>query len=287
MGISGEAPRTVGVEVVDMDTLCTEFARQVRCDVIKILHRSKDSHIGTCFSCIDILSVLYNAVLNIDPQNPNMENRDIFIMSKGHGAAAIYSTLARRGYYSVDLLETYCKNGSDLAGHVRKFVVPGIECSAGSLGHGLSLATGIGYANRLKKSPGRVFVLMGDGECNEGSVWEAAMLAAFHKLSNVVAIIDRNRLQSYNSDEKVLNMGDMGEKFRAFGWRTADISGHDIPLLIKTLQNASIDVPAPPMAVIAHTIKGKGVSFMENRLEWHFKSPNDEELDIGLRELMK
>jgi transketolase len=187
----------------------------------------------------------------------------------------------------VELLDSYIKNGSDLAGHVRKLVVPGVECSAGSLGHGLPVATGIGYGNRVNGSPGRVFVLMGDGECNEGSVWEAAMLAAFHRLSNIVAIVDRNKLQSYSSDEKVLNMGDIGEKFRAFGWRTVDISGHDIPLLINTLQNACMDVPAPPMAVIAHTIKGKGVSFMENKLEWHFKSPNDEELAIGLRELMK
>ena len=270
-----------------METLCKEFARQARIDVIKILHRSKDSHVGTCFSCLDILAVLYNAVLNIDPKNPDMEDRDIFIMSKGHGAAALYSTLARRGYFPAELLESYCKVGSDLAGHVRKFVVPGVDCSAGSLGHGLSLATGIGYANRLKGSPGRVFVLMGDGECNEGSVWEAAMLAAYHKLSNIVAIVDRNRLQSYNSDEKVLGMGDIGEKFRAFGWRTADISGHDIPALISTLQTACSKEPAPPLAVIAHTIKGKGVSYMENKLEWHFKSPNDEELEIGLRELMK
>lgn len=270
-----------------MDYLCENFSRELRCDVIKILHRSKDSHIGTCFSCIDILSVLYNEILNINPNEPEMKERDLFFMSKGHGAAAMYATLARKGYFSLDLLESYCVNGSDFAGHVRRFVVPGIDFSSGSLGHGLSVATGVAYANRLSKNPGKVFVLMGDGECNEGSVWESAMFASKHNLSNIIAIVDRNNLQCYGSDDEVLKMGNLGEKFEAFGWKAVDVDGHDISELIEVFKKLYSEDRNKPVVVIAHTVKGKGVSFMENKLEWHFKSPNDEQLILGLEELMR
>lgn len=262
-----------------------EFAREVRKDVAKILHRTRDSHIGGGYSAIDILSVLYTRVLNITPENLADPNRNVFILSKGHIAATLYTVLAHKGIIPVEDLDKHTVNGENYAGHSRRYVVPGVEMSAGSLGHGANVGLGMAYAKRCMGYNGNVYVLMGDGECNEGSVWEAAMAAARFSLSNLVLIIDRNRLQSYGSDVEVMNMGDMAEKFRSFGCNALEIDGHNYGQILRALMTSTARMPSAPTVIVANTTKGKGASFMENRLEWHFKSPNDEQLEIILKEL--
>lgn len=230
------------------------------------------------------MAVLYTKILNISKDNLEDPNRDIFILSKGHIAATMFTVLAHKGIIPMEHLELHIKDGENYAGHTRRSVVPGIEASAGSLGHGYSLALGIAYAKRLEKRDGKVYVLLGDGECNEGSIWESAMFASRFKLGNLVVIVDRNRLQSYGSDEAVLNMGNLAEKFSAFGCRTIDIDGHDYEQIFEALNQVGASAYDIPTVIIAHTIKGKGASFMENRIEWHFKSPNDEQLKKILEE---
>lgn len=264
-----------------------EFARQVRIDVAKMTNRTRDSHIGGGYSAIDIMSVLYKRVLNINSSNLHDPGRNVFILSKGHIAASYYAVLAHMGIIPMEDLKKHVSNGENYPGHTRRYVTPGVEMSAGSLGHGPSVGAGMAYAKRLKGLAGNVYVLMGDGECNEGSVWEAAMLAAKFHLSNLVYIIDRNRLQSYGSDVEVMDMGDMKAKFDAFGCNAIEIDGHNYDQIYRALMTACGRNQSKPTVIIADTIKGKGVSFMENRLEWHFKSPNDEQLATALEELSK
>jgi transketolase len=190
--------------------------------------------------------------------------------------------LAKRGFIPGSDLDLYCADGSHYTGHPIRDFIPGVEISSGSLGHGLPMATGMAVACRKKKDTGRIFCLMGDGECNEGSVWEAAMFASKHQLSNLTVIVDRNGLQSYGRDKDVLNMGDIAEKFHVFGWDTVDIDGHDHPAIEEVLR---IQPKQKPFAIIAHTIKGKGISFMENKLEWHFLSPKEQDFERGMKEL--
>ncbi|MEG0616762.1 MAG: transketolase [Oscillospiraceae bacterium] len=261
-----------------------EFAKAVRIDAAKMLCRTRDSHIGGGFSSADILAVLYTQILNINKDNLDDPNRDIFILSKGHIAATMYAVLANKGIIPKEHLERHLVDGENYAGHTRRYVVPGIEASAGSLGHGLSVGMGMAYAKRMQGYNGTVYVLMGDGECNEGSVWEAAMLGARFNLGNLVFIVDRNRLQSYGSDVQVMNMGSMSAKFAAFGCNAVEIDGHNYDEIYTALNNAGKSAYAPPTAIIANTIKGKGGSFMENKLEWHFKSPNEEQLNQIIKE---
>ena len=265
-----------------------EFARAVRIDVAKVLNRTNDSHIGGGYSAIDILSVLYTSVLRYDPDHMEDPGRDIFILSKGHIAASFYTVLAHAGIIPIEDIQKHIENGECYAGHTRKYStngVRGVEMSAGSLGHGANVGLGMAYAKRLQGLEGNVYVLLGDGECNEGSVWEAAMLAAKLRPGNLTYIIDRNRLQSYGSDVEVCDMGDMVAKFRSFGCQVIEIDGHDYAQIYRALQTGNGRNGAAPTVVVANTVKGKGGSFMENRLEWHFKSPNDEQLAILLKEL--
>lgn len=262
-----------------------EFARMVRCEVAKINCRTRDSHIGGGYSAVDIMSVLYTRIMNISRENLNDPNRDIFILSKGHIATTMYSVLAYAGIIPYEDLEKHLCNGENYAGHTRRYTVPGIEMSAGSLGHGSCVGCGMAYGKRVQGYQGNVYVLMGDGECNEGSVWESAMFAAKFKLTNLVLIVDRNHFQAYGSDEEVLNMGNLEEKFRSFGCNAVTIDGHNYEIIEKTLKEAVGREDGKPTVIIADTIKGKGVSFMENRLEWHFKSPNEEQLAQALEEL--
>lgn len=262
-----------------------EFARRVRLDVARINNRTNDSHIGGGYSSVDILSVLYTKVLNINKENLEDPNRDIFLLSKGHIATTMYTVLAHAGIIPYEDLEKHLVCGEKYAGHTRKFFVPGIEMSAGSLGHGSCVGCGMAYAKKIKHLDGRVFVLMGDGECNEGSVWESVMFAAKFKLSNLVFIVDRNKLQAYGFDKDVLDMGSLRDKFCAFGCNAVDLDGHNHAALYNIFSNKSMEWKDKPLVVIADTIKGKGVSFMENKLEWHFKSPNDEEWKIIQEEL--
>lgn len=263
------------------------LARQVRRDVAKITNRTRDSHIGGGYSAIDIMAVLYTRVLSITKDNLDDPGRNIFILSKGHIAASYYTILAHRGIIPMEDLEKHTQNGENYAGHTRRYVTPGVEMSAGSLGHGPSIGAGMAYAKRLRALPGNVYVLMGDGECNEGSVWETAMFAAKFQLSNLVLIIDRNRLQSYGSDVEVMDMGDLKAKFAAFGCNALEIDGHDYDQIYRALMTSCGRNQSRPTVIIANTVKGKGVSFMENRLEWHFKSPNNEQLAIALEELRR
>lgn len=269
----------------ELITDSVEFARRVRVDVAKTNCRTRDSHIGGGYSAIDVMAVLYTQILNITRENLNDPNRNIFILSKGHIATTMFTVLAHAGIIPYEDLEKHLLNGDNYAGHTRRYTVPGIEMSAGSLGHGPGVGCGMAYAKRIRGYTGHVFVLMGDGECNEGSVWESAMFAARFELSNLVFIVDRNHLQAYGRDEQVLNMGNLEEKFKSFGCRAVTIDGHNHDLIKKTLDKAiSTDIQLPTV-IIADTIKGKGVSFMENKLEWHFKSPNEEQLRMALEEL--
>lgn len=262
-----------------------EFARAVRMHAAKTLMRTRDSHIGGGYSSADILAVLYTRILGLTPDNLGDPDRNVFLLSKGHIAATFYTTLAYAGLIPMGDLELHVADGENYAGHTRKFVVPGVEMSAGSLGHGANLGTGIAYAKKLQGQGGRVFVLMGDGECNEGSVWEAMMFAAKLRLGNITFIVDRNRLQSYGSDVEVCNMGNLAGKFESFGCEVIEIDGHNYAEIYRALMTAHSRNQAAPVVVVADTVKGKGVSFMENRLEWHFKSPNKEQLKMIREEL--
>lgn len=262
-----------------------EFARRVRIDVAKINYRTRDSHIGGGYSAIDIIAVLYTQILKLNRENLQDPNRNVFILSKGHIATTMFAVLAHAGIIPYEDLDKHLQNGENYAGHTRRYTVPGVEMSAGSLGHGSGVGCGMAYAKRVQNYMGNVYVLMGDGECNEGSVWESAMFAARFQLSNLVLIVDRNHLQAYGSDEQVLNMGDLEEKFTSFGCNAVTINGHDYEQIKSVLVSAVSDKPKKPTVIIADTVKGKGVSFMENKLEWHFKSPNEEQLKIALKEL--
>lgn len=248
-----------------------------------MVHAAKASHIGGCLSMADILAVLYTRILRVDPADPRSADRDRFVLSKGHATAILYAALAESGFFSPDELTNYCRDGSVLTGHV-SHAVPGVEVSTGSLGHGLPIAIGMALAARSEGRGSRVFCLLSDGECDEGSNWEGILFAPHHKLSNLCAIVDFNKIQSFGSVAEVLNLDPFADKWRSFGWHVEEIDGHDITSLERVLSA----VPAAseqPTVVIAHTIKGKGVSFMENKLEWHYRSPSDELLAQALAEV--
>jgi transketolase len=247
-------------------------------------HRANSSHIGSCLSIADLLAVLYGGQLRVDPTRPQWEERDRFILSKGHAAAALYAALAERGFFPLSWLETYCRDGSHLAGHVTSPGVHGVEVSTGSLGHGLSIACGMALAAKRDARSHRIFVLLSDGECDEGSTWEAALFAPHHHLDNLIAIVDYNKIQSLGSVKEVLDLNPLPAKWRAFRWGVREINGHDFAQIRDCLQDVPFE-PERPSCIIAHTVKGKGISFMENKLAWHYKSPNREELTQALAEV--
>ena len=260
------------------------LATQIRVHALRMIHRAQSSHIGTSLSATDLLAVLYTRVLRIDPSQPDRPDRDRFILSKGHGCAAVYAVLAERGFFPKEWLDTYYQDGSHLAGHITHYGVPGVEASTGSLGHGLSIGCGIALAGKRDGCSYRVFVLLSDGECDEGSTWEAALFAPHHRLDNLVAIVDYNKIQSFGTVKEVLDLDPLASKWQAFGWATREIDGHDFV----QIENALLSVPfetGRPSCIIAHTVKGKGVSFMEGQLAWHYKAPNDEQLRQALAEL--
>ncbi len=263
------------------DTLA--LAKIIRRDALRMVHLAKASHIGSALSIADIVAVLYGQALRIDPNNPNWEERDRFILSKGHACVAIYAALAARGFFPRSKLMEYGKDHSDMMSHI-SHKIPGVEFSTGSLGHGLPFGTGKALAAKQRKAGWRTFVLLSDGELGEGSNWEACLFASHHRLDNLVAIIDYNNLQSLTTVAETLALEPLTEKFRAFGWATHEIDGHDHDALKQAL-SAPRQVPGKPCALIAHTTKGKGVSFMENSVKWHYKNPGDEELAQALIEL--
>lgn len=261
-----------------------ELARAVRLDVLEMIHRSRASHIASAFSVADILSVLYHDVMKYDPADPNFADRDKLILSKGHAGSALYAVLAESGFFPKDWLLHYDENGSPLSGHVSHKGVPGVEFSTGSLGHGVCVACGMALANRIDGRKGRVYAIVGDGECDEGSVWEAALFANQMRLSNLTLIVDHNCLQGLGPCEEMMDLIDLGEKFRSFGWNVAETDGH----LHEALRSAffkRFEGSENPVCVIAHTVKGKGVSFMENSVLWHYRDPQGQDYERALSEL--
>jgi transketolase len=249
-----------------------------------MVHRAHSSHIGSCLSIADLLAVLYGGVLYIDAAHPDAPDRDRFILSKGHAAAIYYAVLAERGFFPKSWLDSYGEDGSPLAGHVTKHGVPGVEFSTGSLGHGLSIGCGIALSAKRSGREFRTYVLLGDGECGEGSIWEAALFAAHHRLNNLVVLVDHNKLQGLDRVQEVLTLGDLGGKWAAFGWAVEYVDGHDHEALRAALLSAKSQ-PKKPTALIAHTIKGSGVSYMEDQLIWHYKSPDEQQLEQALQEV--
>lgn len=260
-----------------------ELARQVRRHAVSMCAAANASHVGTCLSVADILAVLYSRILRHDPARPDWPDRDRFILSKGHGAAALYAVLAERGFIPVGQLADYCADGSALTGHV-SHAVPGVEFSTGSLGHGLSVGCGLALAAKRGRETWRVFVVLSDGELDEGSNWEAAMFAAHHGLDNLVAVVDYNKIQSYGRVADVLGLEPLAAKWQAFGWATREADGHDATTLGQILSGVPLE-PGRPSVVVAHTVKGKGVSFMEDDLAWHYRSPTDDLLRRAMDEL--
>ena len=261
-----------------------ELAHKIRLDVLNMTSTGGGSHIGSCLSIADIVAVLYANILNVSPENPSDPNRDIFILSKGHAGAAVYSALAQSGFFATEKLTQHYKDGSDLCGHVSHKGIPGVEISTGSLGHGLSVAAGFALGAKLDDSRRKVFTLLSDGECDEGSVWETILFAPHHKLDNLVAIIDYNKIQSLELVSETLGLEPFVDKWKAFGWAVVEVDGHDH----KALENALKALPAEndkPTCVIAHTTKGKGVSFMENSVLWHYRVPQGEEYEAALKEI--
>lgn len=260
-----------------------QLAWLIRRHGIEMTHLSGGSHIASVMSVADIIAVLYADILEYDPARPEWDGRDRFIMSKGHAGAAVYAALAESGFFDVGELRSHYADGSRLSGHVSHYI-PGVDFSTGSLGHGLSAAAGMALAAVQDGKPHRVFAVLGDGECDEGSVWEAALFANHYRLENLVAVIDHNRMQSLDYCENTLELEDLGAKWRAFGWNVIRLDGHDHNALRSALADTHNEAHKPTV-VIADTVKGKGVSFMENEAGWHGKAPSAEQLEAALAEL--
>ena len=260
-------------------------ARQLRYRIVVTSHRSGTPHLGSCLSCVDILVAAYFSVLKLDPHAPRGLDRDRFILSKGHAAPALFQVLAMRGFYPEAMLEHYGEDGGVFAEHPpTPDQLPGIEAATGSLGHGLPIGLGFALAGRIQARDYRVMALLSDGECNEGSVWEAALLAGAQRTRNLCAIVDFNKWQATSRSEETMALSPLADKWRAFGWRAIEIDGHDMGALIEAMQ------PAPgederPTAIVAHTVKGKGVSFMEDDNNWHYRIPTADEVTLAGREL--
>jgi len=262
-----------------------EMCKSVREDIVTMTHDAGSGHPGGSLSAVEIMTALYfGGIMQVDPENPDWEDRDRFILSKGHVAPVVYSVLARRGFFPVSAMKTLRRMGSILQGHPHMASTPGLDCSAGSLGQGLSVANGIAMAFRKKQKKQRVYCLMGDGELQEGQIWEAAMTAPQHKLDNVCAIVDYNHVQLDGTIEEIKDLGDLALKWKAFGWNVIETDGNDIASVMDAFELAKT-IKGRPSLILAHTIKGKGVSFMENDCNWHGTAPDDEQLAAALKEI--
>lgn len=261
-----------------------ELARRIRIHALRMTSSGGSSHIGSVLSMADIVAALYGAVLRVRPDDPDWQDRDRFILSKGHAGAGIYAALAERGFFSTEALSQHYQDGSRFSGHVSHKGVPGVEFSTGSLGHGLSVGAGRALAAKHDGRGHRIYVLLSDGECDEGSNWEAILFAAHHQLDNLVAIVDYNKMQSLDTVDRTLRLEPFAAKWESFGWGVREVDGHDHGALVSVLS----EVPkraGRPTCVVAHTTKGKGVSFMENSVLWHYRSAKGEEFRDALREL--
>ena len=261
-----------------------QIATKVRLGILEATHAASSGHPGGSLSITDILTYLYFEEMNVDPKNPKWDERDRFVLSKGHTAPALYSVLAQKGFFSPDELKTLRNVNSFLQGHPDMNKVPGVDMTTGSLGQGLSCANGMAIAGKLDNKDYRVYCILGDGEIEEGQIWEAAMASAKYKLDNLCVIVDNNNLQIDGTIEEVMNSYPIDEKFKSFGFQIINIDGHDINEIIKAFEAAK-EVKGKPTCIIAKTVKGKGVSFMENKVEWHGKAPNEEEYKQAMKEL--
>ena len=256
----------------------------IRRHVVKMAFDGKTSHVGSSLSCVDLLCALYFRIMKTDPKKWDDPNYDRFILSKGHGVMAWFATLAERGFFGVNTLKEYATDGGRLGEHPSHGLLPGIKVSTGSLGHGLSIGLGMALAKRMDQSPAKIFVLLSDGECNEGSVWEAAMYAARHKLDNLVTLIDYNKIQAMGRSNEVNALEPLSDKWRAFGWAVQEINGHNLEEIMATLEHLPFQ-SGKPSAVVAHTVLGKGVSFMQDDLLWHYQVPSETQVKQALEEL--
>lgn len=261
-----------------------ELAKKIRINVLNMTSKGGGSHIASSFSQADILAVLYARILNVDPLNPSWPERDRFILSKGHSSASVYAVLAECGFLSQELLSQHYQDGSILSGHVSHKGVPGVEISTGSLGHGLGIGVGMAKSAKMDNKNFRVFVVMSDGECDEGSNWEAILFASHHKLDNLVAIVDYNKYQSLALVSETLALEPFADKWKAFGWGVKEIDGHNHNEIFDSLSNLPV-CAGKPTVIIAHTTKGKGVSFMENSVLWHYRFARGAEYETALKEL--
>lgn len=261
-----------------------EKAKQIRRGIIEAVYSNKSGHPGGSLSIADILAVLYFKEMNINPEQPDWEDRDRLVLSKGHCAPALYSALANRGFFKVEELQTFRSINSRLQGHPDKKHIPGVDMTTGSLGQGLSSANGMAIAGKMDNKPYRVYCIVGDGEIEEGQIWEAAMTASKYKLDNLCVIVDNNNLQIDGTIEEVMSPYPIDEKFRSFGFEVINIDGHDIDEIIKAFEVAK-NIKEKPICIIAKTVKGKGISFMENQVGWHGKAPNEEEYHKAILEL--
>ena len=277
-------PFTVTTRKYNYMSAAQELAKKVRIHALKMANSGGGSHIGSALSIADILAVLYTEILHLDPKDPKLEQRDRFVLSKGHAGAALYATLAETGFFPVSKLATHYQDGSDLCGHVSHKGIPGVEVSTGSLGHGLSLATGMALAAKIDQKKHRIFTLLSDGECDEGSTWEAVLFAAHHHLDNLIAIIDYNKIQSLDTVADTLELEPLADKWRSFGWQVQEVDGHNHQQLQSELSELPLESDCPSV-IICHTVKGKGVSFMENTVLWHYRVPRGEEFAAALQEL--
>jgi len=267
--VTAPEPRLADLEAV---------ARRIRGKVIELSHKAGTPHLGSSLSCVDIMVAAYwGGGLAIDPKRPHDPGRDRIILSKGHAATSLYTTLAYRGYFPAEVVDTYMEPGGHLAEQPSPGCAPGVEWATGSLGHGLSVGLGMALAGRIQGRGYRVCVVLSDGECNEGSVWEAALMAPAHRLDNVVVIVDYNKWQATGRSNEVLALQPLRDKWEAFGWSASDVDGHDLGALVKALRNVP-DGSGKPVALVAHTVKGKGIPFMEDDNNWHYRSPDANEV---------
>ena len=275
----------MGIEFDQADNLSSlNLAKLSRIEILKMTNKAKASHVGSALSVIDILSVLYSGAANVNPKNLANKNRDVVIMSKGHACTALYAVLALKGFFPLEWLERYCQNGAKLSGHVTSSNVPGVELSTGSLGHGLPYGLGIQLSRERNKESGRTYVIMSDGECDEGTTWESALIANHHKVNSLTVIIDRNKIQSMGNTEETLALEPFRIKWEAFGWNVIEVDGHNHKAIKKAL---AISAPLKPTCIIANTVKGKGISFMENQVMWHYRPPNTVELEDALNQIYR
>jgi transketolase len=259
-------------------------ARELRATCIQMAHDSREGHLKSALSCVEILVALYYTWLNVNPEKCLIPERDRFILSKGHACSALYAVLADRGFFPVEWLSEYGRSQSPLPNHPCKHALPLLECSSGSLGHGLGIATGMLYGFKLNGNKARLAVLMSDGECNEGSVWEAAMFASAHRMDNLLAVVDNNGVQAVGRSEEIMGNTSLEEKFRSFGWAARTLNGNHLSEVIEALGDFPFK-KGRPSAIIAKTTAGSGVSFMEDQVLWHYRVPSDEDLHRALQEL--